>query len=257
MKKALMALLCAALVSALAGCVSLSSPSAPAHTKSIGVIAASSAPSPTQTDSVQTDSLQTDSAQVDPNGYTITDYVVQADISSGNVYSVTETITVDFTQPHHGIYRDIPLQGVTVTNVDVKGHKFAVSQQDGYVEIKIGDPAVTVEGEQTYEIYYKLGFGDDGSQDFDEVYFNIIGTQWNTAIHSASFSLTLPKPFDKDKLGFSMGAAGASGYALKDLAFSVEGNTIAGHTLRALSPYEGLTVRVELPQGYFNAVVPG
>jgi uncharacterized membrane protein YgcG len=206
-------------------------------------------------------------------GFTITNFDVNAVISDTNVYTITETINADFTQAKHGIYRDIPVNqdfnrvganGTTVTtrvrssvsNVSVEGYSYTVSRFNGdngsFIRIKIGDPDYTVTGRQTYKITYNLKFGNDGVNDFDEVYYNIIGTSWLVPIDRVTFSVTLPKDFDASKLGFSIGSAGSSGYDPEDLHFNVDGNTVTGTVLRGLSPYEAVTMRVELPQGYFR-----
>jgi hypothetical protein len=181
---------------------------------------------------------------------------------------VTESITVDFTQQTHGIYRDIPLAGTwtwqdsrqdvsgdyveTVSDVNVQDCKFTTSENNGYEEIKIGDPDVLVQGMQTYVLSYKLQFSGDGSKDFDQVYYNIIGSEWNTTIDHVLFSVTLPSAFDDSKLGFSLGAVGTSGYNPQDLTVIDTGTTITGETNRALQPNEGLTMRLVLPEGYFG-----
>jgi hypothetical protein len=189
----------------------------------------------------------------DNGGFAITSYDVKADISDSNIYDVAETIQVNFAAARHGIIRDIPMiPGGFVSDVSVEGYKYSVEDVDGLTRIRIGDPDEMVEGEQTYRLHYKLNPGEDGSAAYDEVYFNIIGTGWSTTIDKTTFSITLPKPFDASKLGFSLGVEGSSGYKPEDLKFSVDGNMVSGTVLRVLNANEGLTMRLELPQGYFT-----
>jgi uncharacterized membrane protein YgcG len=208
------------------------------------------------------------SAAAQPTEYfTISDYTVNVEISDNNTYDVSEIIKVQFTEPRHGIYRDIPFKGTwvrdkahggstnytaTVSDIAVQGYNYSVSHVDNNVEIKIGDADTTVSGEQTYRISYRIQYGDDGASDFDEVYYNIIGNQWDTTIDHVTFSVALPKAFDPSTIGFSTGYTGAAGYDAKDLKFIVNGNTITGELTRKLSSYEALTMRVQLPQGYFQ-----
>lgn len=203
------------------------------------------------------------------DAFVITDYDVHTVITEGNEYFITETITVDFSEAKHGIYRTIPVNqefarvdeygtGFTtkvpssVWDVNVEGYNYSVSNSSNAVTIKIGDPDKTVTGKQVYKITYKLVFGDDGVKSFDEVYYNIIGNDWPTTINQLTFSVTLPKPFDEKKLGFSMGTAGTSGYDPDIFSHKVDGNTVTGRVLGQLLPYTAVTMREELPQGYFK-----
>ncbi len=204
-------------------------------------------------------------ARPDDGGFTITNDDVSVVISGDNSYAVTETISVNFSEPRHGIYRDIPLSGAVfrtsggegrfkaaISEVAVEGVPFDTSESDGIASIRIGSAGSTVTGPQTYRLSYRLQFADDGEAGFDEVYLNLIGNGWSTEIQKATFSVTLPASIDRNAVGFSMGHFEESGYALSDLEYSVDGNTIRGETLRALEANEGLTLRVELPQGTFT-----
>lgn len=202
-------------------------------------------------------------------GYEITSYDVKAVISENNVYDITEIINVHFDEPRHGIYRDIPVNNVmqrelptgerldtrvpsSVWDIKVEGYDYSVGGNGEKVSIKIGSAGTMVTGDKTYKISYKLGFGNDGVERFDEAYYNIIGTEWDTSIDNVTFSVTLPKEFDKSKLGFSTGYKLTPGYDPDVFKFDVSGNTITGEVLRQLNAYEGVTMRLELPQGYFD-----
>lgn len=201
--------------------------------------------------------------------FTITDYDVNAIVSEHNVYNITETIKVHFTEPRRGIYRKIPYRGTlkrdgsngeryetrykySISDIQVEGFEYDTSRSDGNVVIKIGNADSYVDGDQVYRISYKLNMGGDGMPDFDEAYFNIIGAGWDTTIDHVSFSVQLPKEFDASLLGFSMGGANAKGYLPDDLKFEVSGSTITGETRRMMFSREALTMRLELPQGYYD-----
>jgi uncharacterized membrane protein len=188
-------------------------------------------------------------------GYEITGYDVKAVISENNVYDITETINVRFDEERHGIYRDIPvnremtrispngehittLVSSSVSDVNIEGWDYTVQDDGEIVSIKIGSPDRFVTGGQTYRISYKLRLGDDGADSFDEVYYNIIGTGWDSTIDNVTFSITLPEEFDKSKLGFSTGGQGNSGYDTTKLTYTVDGNTISGR-MEHLDPLRG------------------
>lgn len=204
--------------------------------------------------------------------YTISDYKINADITESNAYNISEIITVKFTEPRHGIYRNIPYQGTwlrgadqggntdwraKVTDIGVDGYDYSVSKSDGNVVVKIGDPDTYVSGTQVYRISYRIQFYDDGLPNADEVYYNLIGTDWNTTIDHVSFSVTMPKGFDSSTLGFSLGSYGTSGYDPSSLTFRVDGNTIKGEVKHALSSNQAVTMRMQLPQGYFKIPFQG
>jgi uncharacterized membrane protein len=204
--------------------------------------------------------------------FTISDYDIKVDISEKNTYHITETVTVQFTEPRHGIYRDIPYQGTwlrddsqggstswraKVSDIAVDGYKYDVSRSDGKVEIKIGDPDSLVDGTQVYRISYSMQFYDDGLPNADEVYYNLIGTDWATTIDHVTFSVTLPKSFDPATLGFSLGTEGTWGYDPSALKVTLDGSTITGEVTQQLQSNEALTIRMTLPQGYFTIPFQG
>ena len=59
----------------------------------------------------------------------------------------------------------------------------------------------------------------------------------------------MPKSFEVSKLGFSKGSYGQT--SNDNIEYNVQGNTITGKYNGILSPGEALTVRLELPDGYF------
>ena len=59
----------------------------------------------------------------------------------------------------------------------------------------------------------------------------------------------MPKDFDTSKIGFTHGTQGSS--QTDGITYEVDGNTITGEYNSDLSSYNGLTVRIELPEGYF------
>ena len=72
------------------------------------------------------------------DSYRTTAFNVDISASEDNSFSVNETIDVNFTYPHHGIYRHIPLNGIRVSDISVPGYRSDVSTGDGHKVIKIG-----------------------------------------------------------------------------------------------------------------------
>lgn len=195
------------------------------------------------------------------NGYAIDKYDIDIKVNENNKLDITETITAFFNESRHGIYRTIPLKntitrldGTTstnrtqITNLEVD-NEYTVSRENGNIKIKIGSPNYTVTSEQKYTIKYTYNLGKDPLPNSDELYYNIIGTEWDTSIDNVSFTITMPKNFNHSKLGFSSGAKGS--IANDNVYYRINGNIITGRYLDALNPGEGITVRCELPEGYF------
>ena len=195
------------------------------------------------------------------NKFTIDKFDVHVKVNENNTLDITETITAMFLQAQHGIYRDIPLNntvkrqdGTTtrnhtrVTDISVS-ENYESSNEDGMIHLKIGDPDDTVTGEKTYVISYNYNLGKDPLEGKDEFYFNLIGSGWTTAIGNVTFTIEMPKDFDPKSLGFSSGWVNTAGSDLT--TWDVKGRTITGSYYGILEPGQALTVRLELPDGYF------
>ena len=188
-------------------------------------------------------------------------YDINIVVNENNTFDITENITAYFNVAKHGIFRTIPLKntitrldGTTstnhtqVTNVSVD-NDYTVSRENGNYKLQIGSANKTTTGEQKYVIKYTYNLGKDPIKSYDELYYNIIGNEWDTVIGNITFTITMPKEFDSSKLGFSSGTTGSTNNS--KVKYSVSGNKITGSYDGILGVGEALTVRCELPEGYF------
>lgn len=195
------------------------------------------------------------------NDYDITKYDVEIVVDGHNKYSIKENIDTYFNVSKHGIVRRIPLYNniirqdgirernrVLISNVHVN-EEFASSRENNNYVLKIGSADKTINGKHSYTISYDYDIGLDKNNKYDELYFNIIGTNWDTDISNVTFKITMPKEFDASKLGFSYGEYGESN--TDNISYDVDGNVITGSFEGTLLAGEGLNVRMELPEGYF------
>ena len=193
--------------------------------------------------------------------YVIDKYDINIIVNENNTFDITETITAYFNVSKHGIFRTIPLKNtitrldgttstnrIQVTNVSVD-NEYTTSRENGNYKLKIGSASRTLTGEQKYVIKYTYNLGKDPGKDYDELYYNIIGNEWDTVIGNVTFSITMPKEFDSSKLGFSSGTTGSTDNS--KVKYNVSGNKITGSYNGILGAGEALTVRCELPEGYF------
>ena len=138
------------------------------------------------------------------NGYVINSFDSQIEINKDTSLTVIETIQATFTEAKHGIYRVIPViysangktinarfQLLSVTQ-DGKTIPYETSRLAQSIKIKIGDPNKTFMGPVTYEIKYKIHEVLLRYSDHDEVYWNVIGGEWDTLIEKASAQIISP-----------------------------------------------------------------
>ncbi|MGN1123233.1 MAG: DUF2207 domain-containing protein [Eubacterium sp.] len=203
------------------------------------------------------------SAFADSYDYYIENYDINMKVMENNTVRVTENIDAYFNIQKHGILRYIPIEcnvnrargdgGVVkakVKSVSVSENYEAYTDDYNNYVIQIGDEDKTFEGEHSYTVSYDYVMGKDIGEGFDELYYNIIGDGWDTYIKNVTFKIEMPKEFDQSKVGFSSGAAGTVGSG--NILYTCDGNTITGSLIGGLNPYEALTVRIELEEGYFK-----
>ena len=200
-------------------------------------------------------------AETQNSEYTIQSYNINMVVNEDNTFDITENITAYFNVQKHGIYRKIPLKNsitrtdgtkssnrAKITDISVN-ENYTTYNENGDKVIQIGDENKVFTGLKSYTIKYKYDIGKDPLKDADELYFNLIGSQWDTSISNVSFTITMPKSFDQSLLGFSSGGVGSTDSS--NVIYSVNGNTIEGNTINTLNAGQALTVRLTLPEGYF------
>lgn len=193
-----------------------------------------------------------------------TNFVIQAydinmQVQDDNSYLITETINVLFNVDQRGIIRTIPLNtyrgdAAQITDVSVNGHPFETSREGGDLRIRIGDPDRYASPQEQYRISYRYAIGDDGLNDMDELYVNLIGLDWDVNIEEVTFTIVMPAAFDPSPLNFTYGRAGSTENERVD--YQVAGTTITGSLPGGLGPHEALTVALPLPEGYFINAKP-
>ena len=191
------------------------------------------------------------------SNFIITDYDIDMVVNEDDTYTITETIDVHFTYPSHGIYRSIPLRTTLVRDGQettfygkvrdfqmLSGHKWKKEASDEF-NIRIGDPDNYESTDTTYQFSYVYDMRGDHLKGADEVYYNIVGTNWEApSIDHVSFQVTFPKDIDMSKVWVK------TGYQV-EVPFESDGSrVIKGDTYE--NTLGGLTVRAVLPEGYFT-----
>ncbi len=212
------------------------------------------------------------SAALADEAYIISDYDVHIVVSEGNVLDVVERMTVNYSLERHGIYyyrqyagtkyNEIDGEGVAtpyrykINDFKVQGYKYETttySDSEGkYLEAKIGDGNTYVIGEQVYVITYKFLLGDDRIEEFDEFYQNLIFCAYGDIVENASFIIEFPEDIDETQVVAFMGQYGETSGS--GVTYEVDGNTIRGSILRPMQGGDVLTVRAQMPNGYYTDI---
>lgn len=202
-------------------------------------------------------------AHADVNDFVINnfqaDYRLTTEDPQGLLH-VKERIDLTFHDFNHGILRALPetynSQNLhshvdSVTRADGSKWKFTSSTQNSNLVLKIGDPNITLTGQQTYVISYTMRNVVRFFDDHDELYWNVNGTQWQQPFEKVEATVKLPSQV-KLQEGKLVCYTGAFTSSSKICDITANGNTVTTHTLQALGPYETLTYAIGFDKGVFR-----
>ena len=198
--------------------------------------------------------------------FTTDSFHTTLDVQENSSMHVTETISVNFESPGHGIFRDIWDYGTIWFDKDgelvetellyklkhfkCEGEEIKKSSETDYVSIRIGSADRTVTGPHTYKLEYDVVMYKDTLNDMDQLYWNIMPMYWQTDVEQFSFTIHMPKEFDESKLEIISGAIGSGDTSRA--VYTVDGTTVEGHLEGPVSYGEGVTARIVLPEGYWK-----
>ncbi|MBN7772923.1 DUF2207 domain-containing protein [Clostridium aminobutyricum] len=206
-------------------------------------------------------------------GFATNEYDTNLTVEENNTIYVTETIKVNFSEERHGIYRYIPYKGKTkvqmndkvveinqkmkIDQVDIKLNgvscDYSTSRENDNLVLKIGSESKTVYGPQEYTISYRCRLYDDGIQDFDVLYWDLIPTGWESPIGKSAMSIQMPKSFNAANAEFTSGIYGSIS-SDKMSWFVSDGMTLTAQ-VQDLALGEGVTLILELPNDYFQGEI--
>ncbi len=139
--------------------------------------------------------------------FAATDYLVKnfhskITLNQDASLTVQERIEVEFLEQKHGIFRVIPvvysaggrtikadLKILSITDENQLAIPYKTSRYNQSIKIRIGDPDKTIIGNQTYILTYRIGRVVQRFEDYDEIYWNVTGSEWTSQIGSASAQL--------------------------------------------------------------------
>ncbi|MCR5098203.1 MAG: DUF2207 domain-containing protein [Lachnospiraceae bacterium] len=195
-----------------------------------------------------------------PDDYITKYFDVDVEFDSSHRATVTETINVDFIQPHHGITRVIPKaldSTYEIEEINADDRKFSVEESDENYTIRIGDANRTLTGEQAYVVRYQIQYFEETDASADFLAQNMLPTEWDTSIRESVLTLTMPEEIDWDGMYIYAGEYGADdAYAWTEhFDGYIDGNTMVLEGSNLPRGY-GLTLRdTALPDGYWSQAV--
>lgn len=201
----------------------------------------------------------------------IDDFRVDITINQDGSISVVEEILYNFgTAYKHGIFRNIPLvkentegkkfimelKELSVTDELNNRYPFVTSGKNE-IEVKIGDPDVKISGSKKYVISYKILGGLTYFDDFDEIYWNAIGTEWEVPINNAFINVNLPEGVrvGDSEIKFAC-YTGVQGSKSTNCEGILDGEKVAFKNTLGLGNGDGLTIAVSFPKGFVSVVEP-
>lgn len=211
----------------------------------------------------------------DEMGYFIRSYHVDATVHTNNVYDVTETIDLTFTEPRHGFYRYVPTEyyaahkvtengkkGVlknfryvcSVKNMSADGWDYTDCSNSSNEGIRIGNADETVIGEQRYIIHYTLVYPDDRYDGYDMINHTLLPTDCNVPIKHFSFRMKFEKelPVDvADNLKVYYGTYGEKAVEMGKVIVDVKDHLITG-SADGIEPLHTVSLYCQIEEGYYE-----
>ncbi len=183
---------------------------------------------------------------------------IKVDID-GKAY-VNEYIKAIYYAPVAGFIKVVPLNGyygnkpkaneeynIKIDNIDVNKDFNIYNDKNNNKYIDIGSKNFYNNGEQNYSISYTYKISDNNLRLSDRFYCNLVDTTWAYPVSNYSFAIILPKNFDGTKITF-YDKYGES----KQVVYEKNKNKIKGYYKGTLYPHDFLSVKIDLPKGYFN-----
>ena len=193
----------------------------------------------------------------------ILNFDVKIQIEKSGDINVIENITINAEGNNfkHGLLRVLPLarkdkdgNGIdvkyTINSVKKDGasENYFTKEESGDWKIYIGNKDVDLEnGVYDYQISYTVPFQIGYFDQYDELYWNVTGNEWNFPIDKATCQIFLPSDHKFENLHCYSGLSGAKS---SNCISSLNTNqTTASFTAEQLRNYEGLTVAASFAKG--------
>ncbi|MEA3398492.1 MAG: DUF2207 domain-containing protein [Patescibacteria group bacterium] len=197
----------------------------------------------------------------------VDDFTARIKINKDASLEITESITYNFGEEEkHGIYRDIPckyearggnynLRIFDFKVVDGAGEpvNFNVSNYKDYKRIKIWDGDKLVSGIKIYQLSYQVKRAVNYFPEYDELYWNVTGHEWEVPIKQSKATVVLPAISSSEEVQVECfaGAFGSRENCLsKRYEYSGQDQVKSFVFIdEKFNPGQGMTIVIGMPKG--------
>lgn len=192
-------------------------------------------------------------------------------VNQDSSIEIKEAITYDFgSNLRHGIFRSIPYQypledKTLVLDYEVKGVEdekgvsipYVVYTEGNNFVLKIGSSDKLISGQKTYIINYIIKGAVNYFSDYDELFWNVTGSDWQISIEHSEIDFVLGDSFsdlsiEDFKAACYTGVLGSKKKNCQiDKFYSARVIYVEAYNLK---PKEGLTVVIGWPKGYVQEI---
>lgn len=191
--------------------------------------------------------------KADSTGYYYENIDVEVEVNSKREFKITETLDVYYEEEMHGIIRSIPeesdAEGYKIKDIHVEGAPYQIEETYSGVEIRIGDADKTVSGKKRYVLTYTLAHYQDYDENYDYIYLNLIGDDFDSPTCHLSAHIVWPNHATVENVTLRDGYYGSK--ENKKLDYTMGENEIFIESNQTIEPYEAATVQIQLNQGAF------
>ncbi len=173
-------------------------------------------------------------------------------VNTDATITVTERLVVNAQHKkiRRGIYRELPIPRlgkiipISLT-MDGKEHPFFIKRTRGNQQINFGDDNYITKGLHTYVLTYNFEGAIDFYKNYDEIYWNVTGNNWDFAIDKARAEVILPPDARVQEDGISLytGKEGEKGSLAKRTGY------LTFETTSPIYEEEGFTIAVPFDKG--------
>ncbi len=207
-------------------------------------------------------------AQYFNNNWEVTTFHSDIVIQDDGLLDITETIEVDFSQePHHGIFRNIPIRYfdgnqnrfklrmelLSVTDENDQAWWYETSKEGDDLVIKAGDQNQYFSDPLTFKLHYQVLRAIGYQDTHDELYWNVTGTEWEVPIQNASSTIHYPQNIDPSEVD-AVCYTGPYGSTEQACDIQIEKNQVTYQAKKSLKAQEGLTTVIGLPKGSIEPI---
>ena len=188
--------------------------------------------------------------------YSIKTFIVDLNLRDDWKLDVIEEIVITYNEPSHWFYREIPylyevddntMLKTPITNIYVEWAAFEESKYGNYERLKIGSKNKLVNWDKVYKISYTVDWAIRNKEWWQELYWNIIGTDWDTSLNKVNFKLHIPERLEiLDYYGRKWPLGSVTSFPL-----SLNWRVLKNESSLKLRHNEWVTIAVKFPEDSF------